>query len=217
MSTKLANTVTETAAARAAPAPLARRATPLAPASETQVFVAEDGRRAQLLRALGAVAAVLMAIWLVALIAGAFGLGRLPAVPLPHVGALREAPAAAERQAPRRGPASSTSTPAPASSGDATPGAIAPSLSPVPSERRANARSRTHGSPRTTAPGQTGAAPTPSGITPPNGARGKSKDRTSSHTPPGQSVPRGERGRSVAAPGHTRSSTDVAPKPKKKP
>ena len=57
---------------------------------EQPVFVARDGRRAMILRlAVRSVAAV-TAAWLIALVTGAFGLGRLPAVPLPPIGALDE-------------------------------------------------------------------------------------------------------------------------------
>jgi hypothetical protein len=50
------------------------------------VFVSADGRRQRMLRVLGRVAAGLTVLWLVALLAGAIGLGRLPGVPLPEAG-----------------------------------------------------------------------------------------------------------------------------------
>jgi hypothetical protein len=56
-----------------------------ATADETQVFVSADGRRSRFLKRLGQGVAVLTVIWLSALLAGAFGLGRLPGVSLPHV------------------------------------------------------------------------------------------------------------------------------------
>jgi len=58
------------------------------------VFVATGALRARALRAVGYVAGTLVVLWLAALIAGALGAGRLPAVPFPALGALAEAPTA---------------------------------------------------------------------------------------------------------------------------
>jgi hypothetical protein len=55
---------------------------------EKPIFVSESGRRRRALRWVGVAFAVLTAGWLVALVAGAVGLGSLPAIPLPHVGAI---------------------------------------------------------------------------------------------------------------------------------
>jgi hypothetical protein len=55
-------------------------------ARERSVFVAKDGRRARALRGVARVAAGLMLLWIVALVAGAVGAGRLPVVPFPAVG-----------------------------------------------------------------------------------------------------------------------------------
>jgi hypothetical protein len=61
-------------------------AAPQAPTTdETQVFVSVDGRRSRFLKGLGQGMAALTVIWLAALLAGAFGLGRLPGVSLPQV------------------------------------------------------------------------------------------------------------------------------------
>lgn len=60
------------------------------PHSEKPVFVAESGRRARVLRIAARSAAAVTGAWLIALALGAFGLGRLPAVPLPPIGALHE-------------------------------------------------------------------------------------------------------------------------------
>src|SRR5438094_6947620 len=57
---------------------------------ERPVFVADGGRRAAILRCISIAAAGLTAAWLVALLTGAFGFGRLPAVPFPPIGALHE-------------------------------------------------------------------------------------------------------------------------------
>jgi hypothetical protein len=61
---------------------------------DRSVFVTGGTFRAHALRVIGYVTGTLLLLWLAALIAGAVGAGRLPAVPFPAVGALREAPAA---------------------------------------------------------------------------------------------------------------------------
>src|SRR5690242_10355389 len=61
---------------------------------DRSVFVAAGMARARALRWFGFLTGALLVLWLVALIAGAVGVGRLPAVPFPAIGALREAPAA---------------------------------------------------------------------------------------------------------------------------
>lgn len=58
------------------------------PASERPVFQAGGDRRARLFTAAARGAGVLMALWLIALVAGALGFGTLPGVPLPEVGAI---------------------------------------------------------------------------------------------------------------------------------
>jgi hypothetical protein len=55
------------------------------------VFVAQDGRRAGVVRTLSVAAMGLMLLWFVALIAGATGVGRLPGVPLPPIASLADA------------------------------------------------------------------------------------------------------------------------------
>src|SRR5919197_3529867 len=50
------------------------------------IFVARDGRRRRVLRLVGRVVAGLTALWLVALLAGALGLGHLPGIALPQSG-----------------------------------------------------------------------------------------------------------------------------------
>lgn len=69
---------------------------------DRSVFVTTGAFRARALRGLGYTTGTLILLWLAALIAGAVGAGRLPAVPFPAVGALREAPAAhaGQRAAP---------------------------------------------------------------------------------------------------------------------
>ena len=50
------------------------------------IFVSVDGRRSRVLKLAGRVVVGLTALWLVALLAGATGVGRLPGVPLPEAG-----------------------------------------------------------------------------------------------------------------------------------
>lgn len=66
------------------------------------VFVSADGRRRRVLRLAGRVVAGLTALWLVALLAGALGLGRLPGISLPQSvgGEDAQAPAAAREATP---------------------------------------------------------------------------------------------------------------------
>jgi len=67
------------------------------------VFVTTGGVRARALRWSGYLIGTLTVLWLVALIAGAVGAGRLPAVPFPAIGALHEMHSARAQQhaAPR--------------------------------------------------------------------------------------------------------------------
>jgi len=77
------------------------------------VFVSASGNRERALR-LGARAVVaLVILWLVALLAGALGLGRLPGVPLPDVGKINAPPAHAA--AGKLGPSSAAHRPKAAS------------------------------------------------------------------------------------------------------
>lgn len=77
------------------------------------VFVSASGNRERALR-LGARAVVaLVILWLVALLAGALGLGRLPGVPLPDVGKVNAPPAHAA--AGKLGPSSAAHRPKAAS------------------------------------------------------------------------------------------------------
>jgi len=68
-------------------------------AADRSVFVTAAPWRAQALRGIGFATGTLTLLWLVALIAGAVGAGRLPAVPFPAIGHLGDAPAA---QVPRK-------------------------------------------------------------------------------------------------------------------
>lgn len=71
-------------------------------ADDRSVFVAATAWRAQALRGVGYATGTLTVLWLVALIAGAVGAGRLPAVPFPAIGALGRTPAAHVPRGPAR-------------------------------------------------------------------------------------------------------------------
>jgi hypothetical protein len=60
------------------------------PPPEKIVFVAEGGRRQRAFRVAVRAAAALTGAWLLALVVGSLGLGRLPGLPLPSIGALHE-------------------------------------------------------------------------------------------------------------------------------
>src|SRR4051794_41551905 len=70
-----------------------------APGTERPIFVAEGPRRRRIVRAAAVTMAVLGVMWLCALIAGGFGLGRLGGIPTLGLGEAphREAPPAARR------------------------------------------------------------------------------------------------------------------------
>jgi hypothetical protein len=74
------------------------------------VFVSAGSFRARALRCAGYATAALTLLWLAALIAGAIGVGRLPAVPFPAVGALSEdhASSVPQHAAPRSSGAEAT-------------------------------------------------------------------------------------------------------------
>jgi len=63
-------------------------------AAEPPIFVADDPWRGRAVRAAGAIGAVLLATWVVAIVAGALGFGSLPGVPLTGGGSpVKSAPA----------------------------------------------------------------------------------------------------------------------------
>jgi hypothetical protein len=68
------------------PPPLEGAAEALRERARPPVFAAKDGHPRRTLSLVGRVLAGLTALWLLALLAGALGLGRLPGVALPHAG-----------------------------------------------------------------------------------------------------------------------------------
>jgi hypothetical protein len=88
--------------------PASAQAVASAAASERPIFLAEHGRRSMLMRLVARAAAAAAALWLIALLAGAFGFERLPAVPFPPIGALQEQAPATPKRAPAKGDAEKT-------------------------------------------------------------------------------------------------------------
>ena len=92
-------------AAVSAPARVRPSAVPRRP--EPPVFASETHRRARVMRVVGWVLAVLTALWLTALVLGAFGLKPLPGIPVPQLsgtdgGAPRTQTAPSESSTPAR-------------------------------------------------------------------------------------------------------------------
>jgi hypothetical protein len=177
-------------------APLPARAQDLP--SERPVFFAEDGRRAQVLRVVVRSAAAVTGVWLIALLAGAFGFGRLPAVPLPPIGALdKQGPTARDRATSENGDGEdAVASPTPGSDITRTGlGGTAVDLQ-VPRARRNPAGRRT---PATGSPGsrlvpRRGQAPSivaPVTGSPSTPATTGSRGHSRSLTPSGRAVPAG--------------------------
>jgi hypothetical protein len=155
------------------------------------VFVSAGNRRRRALRALGYVAGALTVLWVVALIAGAVGAERLPAVPFPAIGALGEASGVADdRQPAVTRPAarhSATDGRAAGPSADArAPRAHAPSVPGGGADRRGPVgggpqpvRARPEGSPSQPAP----APAPPPGTSPPSGTAPRQAGTTPTSPP----------------------------------
>jgi hypothetical protein len=110
------------------------RETPVQP-----IFAAVDGRRERLLRTAARSTAVLVALWLTALLAGAVGFGRLPGVPGSAL--LEKQKTKAPEQARRSGPASenilrASVTARPGAAGNESPGRVSEPASARPPVRR---------------------------------------------------------------------------------
>jgi hypothetical protein len=190
-----------------------RRAAPTLHPGERPVFAATDGRRARRLRIVALVAAGLVALWLVALVAGILGFGRLPLVPdvrpstaapkaVPHWKRPSAAPsAAATRRIPARGRSGRAARGAIRGAGTRSPGAASRRSTNAPrSVRRtpAGTRRAAGGTPAASAPnttsgqrvGQTGIAPPTSSrpASPPGQQRRSTLTTTDSTVSPGQGV-----------------------------
>ncbi len=187
------------------------------PASERAIFVDEGERRARWLGRLGRGAAVLFALWLVALLAGALGFGRLPGVPylVPAAHPARSAagprsarppaPAAPTRDAVRQVPRAASAARVTRAGGGLRRSAARRG------PRGSSARTPTSAGGSLAAPGRT--ARRPSAVaSPPSLAPGRSatspgaaRGGGQAHLAPGRGTV-GAPGRSSTAPGHTKAA-----------
>jgi hypothetical protein len=191
--------------------------------SGTPVFASPDGRRARALRRAGMIAAALATLWLVALVAGAIGIGRLPGLAFPRVGA------AAVPHRPASAPASrhrATGPAAPVLPGGAAPSRVPATRAPgahhgagpaIPPTDHAGTDAkpvRPHGSlaaPAIPAPGAA-ASGTTSTPTPSSSAKSGAQARGTVHRPATRPAPRGHATSSRA--GRTATTPATAPSPR---
>lgn len=156
------------------------------PERERPVFVADHGRRQALMRAMIVLGAVLIAAWLIALVAGALGWGNLPGVPFsagsdhgqPATSASQEGPAK-ERAAAQV--VSPSSTGGRASSGPSRSSLPAPhgSRSPAGALATPAGSGASAGTGSRQSPGSTGGPPNPGATTPGNGTGSEPGNRGS--------------------------------------
>ena len=175
----------ESASAQAAPSTIPER----------PVFVAEHGRRALVMRFVARTAAALAGLWLVGLLAGAFGFGRLPAVPFPPIGALHGQTAAAPDRAPSKGGGASSGLGASELPGANSEGALRTGLSRDRPARRdprdSLGRSRPTHQPTRSAPGQSPASGSPLTTSPVTPTTPRRSEHAPTSTPSGNPVPAG--------------------------
>ncbi|MDT4940434.1 MAG: hypothetical protein QOJ34_523, partial [Pseudonocardiales bacterium] len=181
-----------------------------APAHETAILEDPTGRRRRRLRVLGRFIAVLMTIWVVALLLGGIGITPVPGIPLVRALKPPAAPPVVDSLPKARPPSRAELTPARPAAAGTTPSRIThkpPATVPAqPPRRRTPATSNGKGptvratpvpkntAPASSPPGQGKAKPTPNG-----NANGQSTSTTTgtSTTP----------GKSGTSPGHTRTTT----------
>jgi hypothetical protein len=180
---------------------------------EKPVFVAEDGRRQATLRFGALVVAALMGAWLIALIAGALGFGRLPVLPLPSVGALHDRGGAQAQAGPRKSDQAEPAADADSAAASSTPTSRKEHSAPVGQKTP----SRGSGGTGKAAPGQSRPSPVHGpGVTVPvaspsptttSTTSSTTPSRAPSQTPSGNPVPSGTTGpgsasgRALYAPG----------------
>jgi hypothetical protein len=203
--------------------------TALTTAAERPVFVATDDRRARRLRYLAAFAVALAGAWVVALVIGMLGIGRMPGLSLPVVAhGADKAPAVAARE-PAVAPASvaavtrsaavmETRSAAPRSASPSH-GAAAPKRAKKASTAKAKAKAT---APAATAPAATApAAPTTPrqgwarrGLTTPPGRTRQAEPRTK--TTPSSEHPRQQAATDTTTAPATPAATPVPPGQQKK-
>jgi hypothetical protein len=164
---------------------------------EKPIFVDERGRRARALRLAMLAGAVCASVWLVALFAGALGFGRLPALPLPPLGALDDgSPSHPGVRARAGAPNGTVADPrAQSVSGHADRGATstAPQRPFTRTRRQTAIRKRTRGG-ETFSPGlEVQQAPTVTQLNAPapTATSPTSRDKAPEYTPSGNTVPAG--------------------------
>jgi hypothetical protein len=165
------------------------------PPSEKLVFVAAGPGRQRAVRLAGLAAVAVTGAWLVALIGGTLGLGRVPLVPLPAIGAM---------QKPSDDGASKGQDGAKRIVGRAPSVPVAGPGGPEGAQRGSREQATRRPS------GKAGASPqsitngastsTPSATSPPPAARPTGREHAPSQTPSGNIVPTGTTG-PAAAPG----------------
>jgi hypothetical protein len=180
------------------------------------VFSADDGRRERVLQAVGRLAAVFVGVWLLALLVGAMGFGRLPGLPGSTLLDRAGRPAKARAEAPHP-------LPLPAVRGELRTSfaerSIAASVGPLAQRRTGSSPARTR--PRT--PRQPAAQPPPASqgappaVLPPS--PGKPQGRAvRRHGTPAQPAPPppgngSSRGQAVVNPGRLKHEVTLPPPP----
>ena len=172
------------------------------------MFASDDDRRARRLALLARAGVVLVVLWVLALLAGALGLGRLPGVPLPAVGKISQGADAPATQHRPKAPADTSATPtflAPRSEAATRPSTAGTRHDTAAARRRSDAsrpqsgtRSRPNRRPASTAP----ATPAPAATRPPQANGNATPTRRRPTTPPGQdptAVPPGSTKRQAPA------------------
>jgi hypothetical protein len=162
--------------------------------SDKPVFVTENGRRRRALRLVAFGLAAITGTWAIALLAGALGSGRLPVLPLPPIGALRDGSGAQTKTSlSKRDAAGSRAQTRGASrgpAGRATERAGSPDRE-VPS-RGSDEKPKRPGTGREPSPPPpSGAGTTPSTSTPTAAPTSTAPGRVPSQTPSGNPVPAG--------------------------
>jgi len=167
-----------------APGPASRP--PERPERERPVFVADHGRRKALMRAMTVLGAVLIAVWLIALVAGALGLGNLPGVPF-SAGSDHGQPATSASQGKPAKERAAAQVVSPLSAGGRASPRPSRSSLPAPHESRSPAGAlstpavsgASAGGGSQHSPGLTGGPPNPGTTTPKNGTGGGPGNRGS--------------------------------------
>jgi hypothetical protein len=167
--------------------------------SERPIFVADHGRRATLIHLFARATAAAGGLWLIALLAGAFGLGRLPAVPFPPLGAIHEHTPSSEGRPAKHdaAPSAAAASQAAATKSETEGTGTGPDHTekrparPARDRRQRRLRAPTSDAPRAL-PTQTPASATPA--TPTKTTTPRGRERAPAYTPSGNEVAAGTTG-----------------------